>query len=421
MYKRAVTGSAVILARNLGFVKDHGFASVGSKTFSSITQNSRYKALTPINTIIMFVPQQQAWIVERMGKFHKILEPGLNILLPIIDKVRYVQILKELAIDVPQQSAVTSDNVTLSIDAVLYLRVTDPYLASYGVEDAEFAVIQVAQTTMRSELGKISLDKVFREREGLNVSIVESINKASGAWGIACLRYEIRDIKLPSRVQEAMQMQVEAERKKRAAILESEGVREAEINVAEGKRLAQILASGAVPVIFSVSSNQHVISENINFCNDKLDYYLIVEAARQEQINRATGESAAIVAVAEARAKGLQVVANALGATDAKNAAALSVAEQYVNAFNKLAKVNNTLILPSNVGDVPTFVAQAMAIYKQVMPGHNNNEQTKQITSNQSSASVQREESDEAFEYFSDKEEAEKHRKNVEKQKPRIL
>ncbi|XP_077257913.1 stomatin like 2 [Temnothorax americanus] len=388
MYKRAVTGSAVILARNLGFVKDHAFAGVGSKTFSSMTQNSRYKALTPINTVIMFVPQQQAWIVERMGKFHKILEPGLNILLPVIDKVRYVQILKELAIDVPQQSAVTSDNVTLSIDAVLYLRVTDPYLASYGVEDAEFAVIQVAQTTMRSELGKISLDKVFREREGLNVSIVESINKASGAWGITCLRYEIRDIKLPSRVQEAMQMQVEAERKKRAAILESEGVREAEINVAEGKRLAQILAS---------------------------------EAARQEQINRATGESAAIVAVAEARAKGLQVVANALGATDAKNAAALSVAEQYVNAFNKLAKVNNTLILPSNVGDVPTFVAQAMAIYKRVMPEHDNDEQTKQITSNQSSASVRREESDEAFEYFSDKEEAEKHRKNVEKQKPRIL
>ncbi|KAG5332995.1 STML2 protein, partial [Acromyrmex heyeri] len=408
MYKRTVSGSAMILARNLGFVKvkyistskrflilsftehftlqDHMFANVGNKMFSSVTQNSRYKPLNPINTIIMFVPQQQAWIVERMGKFHKILEPGLNILLPVIDRVKYVQVLKELAIDVPQQSAVTSDNVTLNIDAVLYLRVTDPYLASYGVEDAEFAVIQVAQTTMRSELGKISLDKVFREREELNVSIVESINKASSAWGITCLRYEIRDIKLPSRVQEAMQMQVEAERKKRAAILESEGVREAEINVAEGKRLARILAS---------------------------------EAARQEQINKATGEAAAVVAVAEARAKGLQIVANALGVTDAKNAAALSVAEQYVNAFNKLAKVNNTLILPSNVGDVPTFVAQAMAIYKQVMPGHkNNNEQTKQVTSNHSN--VHMEDSDETFEYFSDKEEAEKHRK-TEEQKPRIL
>lgn len=382
MYKRAATGSA-ILARNFGFIKDHAFVNVRNKKFGSATQHSQYRPLTPINTIIMFVPQQQAWIVERMGKFHKILEPGLNILLPVVDKVKYVQILKELAIDVPQQSAVTSDNVTLSIDAVLYLRVTDPYLASYGVEDAEFAIIQVAQTTMRSELGKISLDKVFREREELNVSIVESINKASSAWGITCLRYEIRDISLPPRVQEAMQMQVEAERKKRAAILESEGIREAEVNVAEGKRLARILAS---------------------------------EAARQEQINKATGEAAAVVAVAEARAKGLQVVANALGASDAKNAAALSIAEQYVNAFNKLAKVNNTLILPSNVGDVSTFVAQAMAIYKQVMPKHNtNNEQTKVIDNQQSNAAIQMEDSDESYEYFSDKEEAEKHKK-TEKQ-----
>ncbi|XP_012228957.1 stomatin-like protein stl-1 [Linepithema humile] len=387
MYKRAATGSAMILARNLRFIKDHPFINVGNKMFGSATQNSRHRPLTPLNTVIMFVPQQQAWIVERMGKFYKILEPGLNILLPVIDRVKYVQILKELAIDVPQQSAVTSDNVTLNIDAVLYLRVTDPYLASYGVEDAEFAVIQVAQTTMRSELGKISLDKVFREREGLNVSIVESINKASSAWGITCLRYEIRDIKLPTRVHEAMQMQVEAERKKRAAILESEGVREAAINVAEGKRLARILAS---------------------------------EAARQEQINQAAGEAAAVVAVAEARAKGLQVVAGALSITDAKNAAALSVAEQYVNAFNKLAKVNNTMILPSNVGDVSSLVAQAMAIYKQVMPEHNtNNEQIKQVIGEQSNAPVQMAESDETFEYYSDKEEAEKHRK-TKKQKPRL-
>ncbi|XP_072742587.1 stomatin-like protein stl-1 [Anoplolepis gracilipes] len=379
MYKRAATGSAMVLARNFGFIKDHAFVNVRNKKFGSATQNSRYKPLTPINTVIMFVPQQQAWIVERMGRFHKILEPGLNILFPIVDKVKYVQILKELAIDVPQQSAVTSDNVTLSIDAVLYLRVTDPYLASYGVEDAEFAIIQVAQTTMRSELGKISLDKVFREREELNVSIVESINKASNAWGITCLRYEIRDIRLPQRVQEAMQMQVEAERKKRAAILESEGIREAEINVAAGKRLARILAS---------------------------------EAAKQEQINKADGEAAAVVAVAEARAKGLQVVASALSVTDAKNAAALSIAEQYVNAFNKLAKVNNTLILPSNVGDVSTFVAQAMAIYKQVMPERNTNEQMKQVTDNyQSNAAFQMKDSDESHEYFSDKEEAEKHRK----------
>ncbi|GBP13906.1 Stomatin-like protein 2, mitochondrial [Eumeta japonica] len=188
--------------------------------------------------------ESRSWIVERMGRFHRILEPGLNLLWPIVDRVKYVQSLKEIAIDVPKQSAITSDNVTLSIDGVLYLRIVDPYLASYGVEDPEFAITQLAQTTMRSELGKISLDKVFRERESLNVSIVDVINKASEAWGIACLRYEIRDIKLPARVQEAMQMQVEAERRKRAAILESEGVRAADINVAEGKRQARILASG---------------------------------------------------------------------------------------------------------------------------------------------------------------------------------
>jgi len=278
----------------------------------------------------MFVPQQEAWIVERMGKFFRIMEPGLNVLFPVIDKVKYVQSLKEIAIDVPKQSAITSDNVTLSIDGVLYLRINDPYLASYGVEDPEFAITQLAQTTMRSELGKISLDKVFRERESLNVGIVESINKASAAWGITCLRYEIRDIKLPSRVQEAMQMQVEAERKKRAAILESEGVRAAEINVAEGKRTSRILAS---------------------------------EAERQEQINKASGEAAAMLAVAEARAKGLQLVAKALSVQDGKEAASLTVAEQYVEAFHNLAKTNNTLILPSNAGDVPSAVAQAMTIY----------------------------------------------------------
>lgn len=268
-----------------------------------------------------------------MGKFHRILDPGLNILIPIVDRVKYVQSLKEIAIDVPKQSAITSDNVTLNIDGVLYLRIVDAYLASYGVEDPEFAITQLAQTTMRSELGKISLDKVFRERENLNVSIVDSINKASEAWGITCLRYEIRDIKLPVRVQEAMQMQVEAERKKRAAILESEGVREADINIAEGKRQAQILAS---------------------------------EAQRQEQINKAAGEASAILALADARANGLKLVAKALSTGSGANAAAFAVAEQYVDAFNKLARTNNTLILPANAGDVSNVVAQAMTIYHKV-------------------------------------------------------
>lgn len=305
-------------------------SSENSSFSYSVRQIRARSTSTPINKVIMFVPQQEAWIVERMGKFSRILEPGLNLLVPIIDKVKYVQSLKEIAIEVPKQSAVTSDNVTLSLDGILYLRINNPYLASYGVEDPEFAITQLAQTTMRSELGKIALDKVFFERESLNVAIVYAINKASEAWGITCLRYEIKDIKLPSRVQEAMQMQVEAERKKRATILESEGVREAEINVAEGKRQSRILKS---------------------------------EAERQERINQATGEAAAMLAVAEARAKGLTLVAGALTNQDGKNAASLTVAEKYVEAFRGLAKSNNTLILPSNAGDVPNIVGQALSIY----------------------------------------------------------
>ncbi|XP_012275789.1 stomatin-like protein 2, mitochondrial [Orussus abietinus] len=356
----------------------------GTCTYPFNSMQVRLKSDTPINTCILFVPQQEAWIVERMGRFYKILEPGFNILIPIVDRIRYVQSLKEIAIDVPKQSAVTSDNVTLNIDGVLYLRINDPYKASYGVEDPEFAIIQLAQTTMRSELGKISLDKVFREREGLNVGIVESINKASEAWGITSLRYEIRDIRLPPRVQEAMQMQVEAERKKRAAILESEGIREADINVAEGKRTARILAS---------------------------------EAEKQEQINKASGEAAAMLAVAEARAKGLQVISSSLGLRDGKNAAALSIAEQYVQAFNKLAKTNNTLILPSNAGDVPNFVTQAMSIYKHILPRDTANDDTSSHFPNKVPVGI--ETSDEVYEYFSDKEEAEKHRK-MDKQAPKI-
>jgi regulator of protease activity HflC (stomatin/prohibitin superfamily) len=264
-----------------------------------------------------------------MGKFHSILDPGLNVLIPVLDNIKYVQSIKEIAIDIPKQSAVTSDNVTLSIDGVLYLRIVDAYKASYGVEDPEFAITQLAQTTMRSELGKISLDTVFKERESLNIAIVDSINKAATAWGITCMRYEIRDIKLPDRVQEAMQMQVEAERKKRAQILDSEGSREAAINVAEGMKRSRVLAS---------------------------------EAQKLEQINRAEGEANAIQAVAVAKAAALQKVAAALRA-EGHDAAALSVAEQYVTAFKELAKTNNTLILPNDAGNVSKMVAQAFQVY----------------------------------------------------------
>ncbi|XP_042879882.1 stomatin-like protein 2, mitochondrial [Penaeus japonicus] len=287
---------------------------------SPAVQAARCRSHLPLNTVVLFVPQQEAWVVERMGKFHRILEPGINILIPVLDRVRYVQSLKEIAIDVPKQAAITSDNVTLSIDGVLYLRILDPYRASYGVEDPEFAITQLAQTTMRSELGKISLDYVFRERENLNIGIVEVINKASEAWGITCLRYEIRDIKLPARVQEAMQMQVEAERRKRAAILESEGVREAEINVAEGKRQARILAS---------------------------------EAEKIEQINAAEGQ-----------AQALGIVSHALEHKEGLNAASLSTAQSYIQAFQNMASKNNTLILPSNVSDVTGIVGSAVTAYK---------------------------------------------------------
>ncbi|NXR12624.1 STML2 protein, partial [Semnornis frantzii] len=285
----------------------------------------------PMNIGVLFVPQQEAWVVERMGKFHRILEPGLNFLIPLLDRIRYVQSLKEIVINVPEQSAVTLDNVTLQIDGVLYLRVMDPYKASYGVEDPEYAVTQLAQTTMRSELGKLSLDRVFRERESLNASIVDAINQASDCWGIRCLRYEIKDIHVPPRVKESMQMQVEAERRKRATVLESEGTRESAINVAEGQKQAQILAS---------------------------------EAEKAEQINKAAGREAnAMLVKARAKAEAIQLLAAALAQQHGSAAASLSVAEQYVNAFSKLAKDSNTLLLPANTGDVTNMVAQALGIY----------------------------------------------------------
>ncbi|NXA42031.1 STML2 protein, partial [Eudromia elegans] len=285
----------------------------------------------PVNVGVLFVPQQEAWVVERMGRFHRILEPGLNFLIPLLDRVRYVQSLKEIVINVPEQSAVTLDNVTLQIDGVLYLRVMDPYKASYGVEDPEYAVTQLAQTTMRSELGKLSLDRVFRERESLNASIVDAINQASDYWGIRCLRYEIKDIHVPPRVKESMQMQVEAERRKRATVLESEGTRESAINVAEGQKQAQILAS---------------------------------EAQKAEQINKAAGREAnAVLVRARAKAEAIQLLAAALAQQHGSAAASLSVAEQYVSAFSKLAKDSNTLLLPANTGDVTSMVTQALSIY----------------------------------------------------------
>ncbi|XP_061409897.1 stomatin-like protein 2, mitochondrial [Lethenteron reissneri] len=291
----------------------------------------RWASSLPMNTAVLFVPEQEAWVIERMGRFNRILRPGLNLLIPIIDKIKYVQSLKEIVIDIPEQSAITLDNVTLQLDGVLYLRIMDPFKASYGVEDPEYAVTQLAQTTMRSELGKIALDSVFKERESLNANIVEVINGAAEVWGIRCLRYEIKDMELPTRVKEAMQMQVEAERRKRAVVLESEGVRESDINVAEGKKRSRILAS---------------------------------EAEKAEQINQAEGQASAMVKKAIAKAEAITRLAEALTEQNGNMAASLSVAEQYVAAFSNLAKDSNTIMLPANTGDVSSMVAQAMGIYQ---------------------------------------------------------
>ncbi|XP_053170350.1 stomatin-like protein 2, mitochondrial [Scomber japonicus] len=316
------------LYRGGGVVLKNSFRTV-PRLWGTPTQQ-RWASRLPMNTVVLFVPQQEAWVIERMGRFHRILEPGLNLLIPVLDRIRYVQSLKEIVIDVPEQSAVSLDNVTLQIDGVLYLRILDPFKASYGVEDPEYAVTQLAQTTMRSELGKLTLDKVFRERESLNSNIVHSINQASDEWGIRCLRYEIKDIQVPPRVKESMQMQVEAERKKRATVLESEGTRESAINIAEGYKQAQILAS---------------------------------EGEKAEKINKAAGEAQAILAKAEAKAKAICVLSQALTEQNGGAAASLSVAEQYVSAFSNLAKESNTILLPSNSGDISGMVTQAMTIY----------------------------------------------------------
>jgi regulator of protease activity HflC (stomatin/prohibitin superfamily) len=291
-----------------------------------------------IRSAIKFVPQNRAFVVERFGKFNKTIEAGLNFIVPFIDRVAHDRSLKEQAVDVPSQGAITKDNISLTVDGVLYFRVLDPYKASYGVEDYTFAVTQLAQTTMRSEIGKIELDKTFEERDQLNVNIVNSINQAAEPWGVQVLRYEIKDIVPPQTVMSAMEAQMRAEREKRARILESEGQRQAEINQAEGEKQARVLAA---------------------------------EGEKEQQILTAEGEATAILRVAEAQAEALAMVGAVAITGEGLAAVQLDLATKAIAAKEAIAKESSVVLLPDSATEAASIVAQAMAVvdtFKSVKP-----------------------------------------------------
>jgi regulator of protease activity HflC (stomatin/prohibitin superfamily) len=281
------------------------------------------------------VPQQSAFIVERLGKYSSTLNAGFHILVPFIERVAYKHSLKESAIDIAEQICITKDNVQVGIDGVLYLQVMDPARASYGIADYTFAITQLAQTTLRSEIGKIELDRTFEERSKINVNVVSELDKASEPWGVKVLRYEIKNINPPRDVIQAMEKQMRAEREKRAVILTSEGERDAKINQAEGEK-------------------QRVIKES--------------EANRQQQINEAAGEAEAILAVATATAEGLRRVADAIAGAGGREAMQLRVAESYVQQFGNLARTSNTLVIPANVSDIAGMIAMATKVFDQTRP-----------------------------------------------------
>ena len=281
------------------------------------------------------VPQQSAYVVERLGKYAATLDAGFHMLLPFIDRIRYRHSLKEAAIDIPEQVCITRDNVQVSVDGIFYLKVLNPQRASYGISDFHFALIQLGQTTLRSEIGKIELDRTFEERTNINIQVVNELDKASEAWGVKVLRYEIKNITPPKGVLDAMEKQMRAEREKRAVILTSEGERDAAINQAEGEKQQVIKAS---------------------------------EAKKQQQINEAEGAAAAILAIAQATAEGLRKVAETIQVPGGQEAVQLRVAEQYITKFGELAKTTNTLILPATVSDVGSMIALAMSAIRQTGP-----------------------------------------------------
>jgi regulator of protease activity HflC (stomatin/prohibitin superfamily) len=282
------------------------------------------------------VPQQSAYVVERLGRFSGILDAGFHILVPFLDVIRYRHSLKEIAIDIPEQICITRDNVQVGVDGVLYLKVLNPERASYGIADYRFAITQLAQTTLRSEVGKIELDRTFEERTNINYSVVSELDKASDPWGVKVLRYEIKNITPPSDVLSAMEKQMRAEREKRATILNSEAFRDGAINKAEGEKQTVIKAS---------------------------------EAKKQQAINEAEGQATAIWTIANATAESIKRVAEQIQLPGGKEAVQLRIAEQWITEFGRLARTNNTMIIPSNVADIASMIATATAIYKESATG----------------------------------------------------
>lgn len=289
-----------------------------------------------LRSAVKFVPQNTAYVIERFGKYNKTMEAGLNILVPFIDRVAYVRTLKEQAFDVPSQSAITRDNISLGVDGVLYLKVLDPVKACYGVDDYIFSVTQLAQTSMRSEIGRLELDKTFEERESLNTAIVSAINEAAQPWGVQVMRYEIKDIDPPRSVLEAMERQMKAEREKRAVILESEGARQSDINVAEGQKQARVLAA---------------------------------EAEKSEQILKAEGEAQAILAVAQAQAEALEIVGRTAATEESQKAIQLDLADKAIEAKKAIAKESSVVLLPDSQSSAASLVAESMSIINTLNAG----------------------------------------------------
>jgi len=285
---------------------------------------------------VRVVPQQSAWVVERLGKFHQILEPGLNVIIPFIDRVAYRHSLKEVPLDVAEQVCITKDNTQLVVDGLIYFQVTDPRLASYGTSDYVTAIVQLAQTTLRSEVGKMELDQSLQSRDVINRQIVAVLDEAGRSWGVKVLRYEVKNLTPPEVILRAMQAQITAEREKRALIAKSEGEKQQEINLAEGEKQAAILTS---------------------------------EGQKQSAINKAQGEATALRVVADATAAAVNVVAEAIGKEGGLQAANLKVAELYIGALGNLAKTNNTMIVPTNLSDVASVVASAMTVLDRTRAG----------------------------------------------------